>query len=81
MSNGSYNVDRIDQIYTVLQAQGYLGTKEDLIRQMGQTDDFNRIMTVMNSAGFKGDERDLIYLSGINPKKKSRLSLPTMLQG
>ena len=70
MSNGSYNVDRIDQIYTVLQAQGYLGTKEDLIRQMGQTDDFNRIMTVMNSAGFKGDERDLIYLSGINPKKK-----------
>ena len=70
MSNGSYNIDRIDQIYTVLQAQGYLGTKEDLIRQMGQTDDFNRIMTVMNSAGFKGDERDLIYLSGINPKKK-----------
>ena len=70
MSNGSYNIDRIDQIYTVLQEQGYLGTKEDLIRQMGQTDDFNRVLTVLNSAGFKGDERDLIYLSGINPKKK-----------
>jgi len=70
MSNGSYNIDRIDQIYGILQKQGYLGTKEDLIRQMGQTDDFNRIMGVLNSTGFKGDERDLIYLSGINPKKK-----------